>query len=67
MTTRTIVVDGPVTNAIPTIRNKTDEQLQTRLLVAELPDYPGRVKHHAAAVSEQLLPDAAAVDYSRER
>jgi hypothetical protein len=67
MTTRTIVVEGPVTIAIPTIRNKTDEQLQTRLLVAELPDYPGRVKHHAAAVSEQLLPDAAAVDYSRER
>jgi DNA primase len=66
MTTRTIVVEGPVTIAIPTIRNKTDEQLQTRLLVAELPDYPGRVKHHAA-VSEQLLPDAAAVDYSRER
>jgi DNA primase len=67
MMTRTIVVEGPVTIAIPTIRNKTEEQLQTRLLVAELPDYPGRVKHHAAAVSEQLLPDAAAVDYSREQ
>ena len=67
MTTRTIIVEGPVTIAIPTIRNKTDEQLQTRLLVAELPDYPGRVKHHAAAVSEQLLPDAAATDYSREQ
>jgi hypothetical protein len=67
MTTRTIIVEGPVTIAIPTIRNKTDEQLQTRLLVAELPDYPGRVKHHSAAVSEQLLPDAAATDYSRER
>jgi DNA primase len=67
MTTRTIIVEGPVTIAIPTIRNKTDEQLQTRLLVAELPDYIGRVKHHAAAVSEQLLPDAATADYSRER
>jgi hypothetical protein len=67
MTTRTIIVEGPVTIAIPTIRNKTDEQLQTRLLVAELPDYVGRVKHHAAAVSEQLLPDAARADYSRER
>jgi hypothetical protein len=67
MTTREITVEGPVTIAIPTIRNKTDEQLQTRLLVAELPDYPGRVKHHAAAVSEQLLPDAATADYSRER
>jgi DNA primase len=67
MTTRTIIVEGPVTIAIPTIRNKTDEQLQTRLLVAELPDYPGRVKHHAAAVSEQLLPDAATIEHSHER
>jgi hypothetical protein len=67
MATRTIIVEGPVTIAIPTIRNKTDEQLQTRLLVAELSDYPGRVKHHAAAVSELLLPDAASTDYSRER
>jgi DNA primase len=67
MTTRTIIVEGPVTIAIPTIRNKTDEQLQTRLLVAELPDYVGRVKHHSAAVSEQLLPDAATADYSHER
>jgi hypothetical protein len=61
-----IVVEGPVTIAIPTIRNKTDEQLQTRLLVAELPDYARRVKEHAAAVSRQLLPDAAAADYSNE-
>ena len=67
MTTRTIIVEGPVTIAIPTIRNKTDEQLQTRLLVAELPDYPGRVRHHSAAVSEQLLPDAAATDFSHEK
>src|SRR5215203_185480 len=67
MTTRTIIVEGPVTIAIPTIRNKTDEQLQTRLLLAELPDYPGRVKQHATAVSEQLLPDAATTDRSRER
>ncbi|HSK84970.1 MAG TPA: toprim domain-containing protein [Rubrobacter sp.] len=67
MTTREITVEGPVTIAIPTIRNKTDEQLQTRLLVAELPDYPGRVKEHSSTVSAQLLPDAAAVDYSRER
>src|SRR3712207_4953746 len=66
MTTRTIRVEGPVTIAIPTIRNKTDEQLQTRLLVAELPDYPGRVKRHAA-VSAQLLPDAAAADHSHEK
>ena len=67
MTSRTIIVEGPVTIAIPTIRNKTDEQLQTRLLVAELPDYVGRVAEHGRAVSEQLLPEAAAVDYSREQ
>jgi DNA primase len=67
MTTREITVEGPVTIAIPTIRNKTDEQLQTRLLVGELPDYPGRVKEHSAAISAQLLPDAATADYSRER
>ena len=66
MTTREITVEGPVTIAIPTIRNKTDEQLQTRLLVAELADYPGRVKEHSAAVSAQLLADAATADYSRE-
>jgi len=66
MTTRQITVEGPVTIAIPTIRNKTDEQLQTRLLVAELADYPGRIKEHSAAVSAQLLPDAATADYSRE-
>ena len=52
MTTRTIIVEGPVTIAIPTIRNRTDQQLQSRLLVSELPDFPGRVKHHAAAVSD---------------
>ena len=67
MTTRTIIVEGPVTIAIPTIRNKTDEQLQTRLLVAELPDYVGRVAEHGRAVSQQLLPEAAAVDYSHEQ
>jgi DNA primase len=66
MTTREITVEGPTTIAIPTIRNKTDEQLQTRLLVAELPDYPGRVKEHSAAFSAQLLPDAAISDYSHE-
>jgi len=66
-TSKTIVVEGPVTIAIPTIRNKTDEQLQTRLLVAELPDYPGRVKQHSTAISEQLLPGAAKEDHSHQR
>jgi hypothetical protein len=59
-----IVVEGPVTAAIPTVRNKTDEQLQTRLLVAELPDYVGRVKEHSRAVSELLHPDYTSADHS---
>jgi hypothetical protein len=66
MITRDITVEGPVTIAIPTIRNKTDEQLQTRLLVAELPDYVGRVKEHSMAVSAQLLPDAATEDFGHD-
>jgi hypothetical protein len=59
-----LVVEGPITTAIPTIRNKTDEQLHTRLLVGELPDYEGRVKAHSAAASELLLPEFAVVDNS---
>ena len=57
-------VEGPITTAIPTIRNKTDEQLHTRLLVGELSDYQGRVKRHSAAFSELLLPEYAATDNS---
>jgi DNA primase len=60
-------VEGPITTAIPTIRNKTDEQLHARLLVGELPDYEGRVKSHSAAFSELLLPDYAATDNSHNR
>ena len=60
-----IIVEGPVTAAIPTVRNKTDGQLQTRLLVAELPDYVGRVKEHSKAVSELLHPSYSTTDYSR--
>jgi hypothetical protein len=67
MTTKEIMVEGPVTIAIPTIRNKTDEQLQTRLLVSELTDYPGRVKEHSRGVTEQLHPKFAQLDFTRER
>jgi DNA primase len=59
-----IIVEGPVTAAIPTVRNTTDKQLQTRLLVAELPDYVGRVKEHSKAVSELLHPNYRTADYS---
>jgi DNA primase len=61
-----LVVEGPITTAIPTIRNKTDEQLHTRLLVGELPDYEGRVKAHCSAASELLLPDFTVKDNSRK-
>ena len=39
-------LEGPASITIPTVRNKLDTQLQTRMLVAELPDYEGRVAEH---------------------
>jgi DNA primase len=66
-TMRTMIVEGPVTTIIPTIRNKTDDQLQTRLLMAELEDYLGRVKIHSKAVSDLYHPDHARADFTRER
>jgi len=59
-------VRGPITTIIPTLRNKTDEQLQTRLLVAELEDYEGRVKKHTGALSKLLLPGYAATDNTED-
>ncbi len=59
-------VKGPVTTIIPTVRNKTDEQLQTRLLIAELGEYEGRVKEHARAFAKLLLPVYAATDNTEE-
>jgi hypothetical protein len=50
-------VRGPITTVIPTVRNKLDWQLQTRLLVAELEDYEGRVEQHTRAFNKLLLPD----------
>jgi len=67
ITVKIIRVQGPVTLAIPTIRNVTDEQMQTRLLVAELPDYTGRVKRHSAAHSRLLRSSAyEEVDHDHE-
>lgn len=56
-------IEGPASITIPTVRNKLDAQLQTRMLVAELPDYEGRVAEHSRAVSRQLLPDHAGEDH----
>jgi hypothetical protein len=60
-----LVIEGPVCITIPTVRNKLDAQLQTRMLVAELPNYEGRVAEHSRAVSRQLLPDNAGDDHSK--
>jgi len=57
-------VEGPVTITIPTIRNKLDSQLQSRLLTADLPDYEGRVARHSRATSRLLLPGYATEDFS---
>ena len=57
-------VEGPVTLIIPTVRNKLDAQLQTRMLVSELPDYEGRVAAHSRAFSKLLLPDHSGEDHT---
>lgn len=59
-------IEGPVTLTIPTVRNKIDTQLQSRMLVADLPDYEGRVADHSGAVSELLSRNYAATDYSEQ-
>jgi hypothetical protein len=56
-------VEGPASITIPTVRNKLDAQLQTRMLVAELADYEGRVAAHSRASSRLLLPGYAAKDH----
>jgi hypothetical protein len=61
-----IHLEGPMGLVVPTVRNKLDKQLQTRMLLADLDDYPGRVAAHSGAVSEQLSPDYAGADYSQE-
>ena len=57
-------IEGPISITIPTVREKLDAQLQTRMLVAELPDYEGRVAEHSRAVSRQLLPSNAGKDHT---
>lgn len=59
-----LFMEGPVSVTIPTIRNKMDAQLQSRMLIAGLDDYEGRVAAHTGAVSAQLSPDYVGTDYS---
>jgi hypothetical protein len=63
-TAQELKIEGPVTTTIPTIRNKLDAQLQSRMLLAELEDYKGRVASHTRKISESLRPDFATEDFS---
>ena len=58
-------IQGPVTATIPTIRNKLDSQLQTRMLVVELEDFEDRVAEHSLKVSDTLLADYAAKNHTK--
>ena len=57
-------IEGPITATIPTVRNKLEYQLQTRLLVVELEDYEGRVEDHSAKVSDTLLAEYVEKDHA---
>jgi hypothetical protein len=61
-----IELEGPMCLVVPTVRNKLDKQLQSRMLLADIDDYPGRVASHSGAVSEQISPTYAGTDYSQE-
>jgi len=63
---RELTVEGPLTATIPTVRNKLDNQLQSRLLVIELEEFEGRVPRHSAKVSESLLLNRALEDHAGE-
>jgi hypothetical protein len=63
-TAQELRIEGPVTTTIPTIRNKLDAQLQSRMLLAELEDYAGRVASHTRKFNESLRPDFATEDFS---
>ena len=63
-TAQELRIEGPVTTTIPTISNKLDAQLQSRMLLAELEDYEGRVASHTRKFNESLRPDFATEDFS---
>jgi hypothetical protein len=63
-TAQELRIEGPVTVTIPTIRNKLDAQLQSRMLLAELEDFEGRVASHTRKFTESLRPDFATEDFS---
>jgi hypothetical protein len=61
-----IELEGPMGLIVPTVRNKLNKQLQSRMLISDLDEYEGRVAAHSAALSAQLAPDYSGTDYSRE-
>jgi hypothetical protein len=63
---RGLTIEGPLTVTIPTVRNKLDGQLQSRMLVIELEEFEDRVPRHSAKVSESLLLKRATEDHAGE-
>lgn len=63
-TSQEFTIEGPITLTIPTVRNKIDSQLQSRMLVAGLEDYEGRVADHSGAVSGLLSKSYVGTDYT---
>ena len=61
---RSLKIEGPITAVIPTVRNKLDGQLQTRMLVVEVADYDDRVKEHTAAFTRTLWASHAVTDHA---
>jgi hypothetical protein len=51
-----LYLEGPISAVVPTVRNKVDSQFQTRLLISDIPDYPGRVAEHCRELSRQFSP-----------
>jgi DNA primase len=62
-----IEVEGPMTGVLPTVRNKLEDQLQTRLLITELEDYKGRVREQTEAASRLRSRTAGGVVSDEER
>jgi hypothetical protein len=63
---RELTIEGPITVTIPTVRNKLDNQFQSRMLVIELEEFEDRVPKHSAKVSESLLLTRAAENHEGE-
>jgi hypothetical protein len=62
-----IEVEGPMTGVLPTVRNKLEDQLQTRLLITELEDYKGRVREQTVAASRLRSRNAGGAVSDEER